>query len=46
MFLNVREQVVGHIGFEPMTSALSRRHSEPTELMTRECKSNQIQCIA
>ena len=26
---------VGHTGFEPVTSALSRRHSEPTELMTR-----------
>ena len=25
---------VGHTGFEPVTSAMSRRHSEPTELMT------------
>ncbi len=25
---------VGHIGFEPMTSALSRQRSKPTELMT------------
>ena len=26
--------LVGHIGFEPMTSALSRQRSKPTELMT------------
>ena len=26
---------MGHTGFEPVTSALSRRHSEPTELMTQ-----------
>lgn len=27
--------VVGHTGFEPVTSALSRQRSKPTELMTR-----------
>ncbi|MEL6917268.1 MAG: hypothetical protein AAFO99_06015 [Bacteroidota bacterium] len=28
--------VVGHTGFEPVTSALSRQRSKPTELMDQE----------
>ena len=30
----VWEKPVGHTGFEPVTSALSRQRSKPTELMT------------
>ena len=36
-------KIVGDIGFEPMTSALSRRHSKPTELISQEGK--YIKCI-
>ncbi len=31
-----REKYVGHTGFEPVTSALSRQRSKPTELMTHK----------
>ena len=37
---------MGHTGFEPVTSALSRRHSEPTELMTqKDSKINKLVLI-
>lgn|GEM_PF-5564444 len=29
-----KKKEVGHTGFEPVTSALSRQRSKPTELMT------------
>ncbi len=39
----MKGKCVGHTGFEPVTSALSRQRSKPTELMTlRSVKYRQI----
>lgn len=35
--LKINKFTVGHTGFEPVTSALSRQRSKPTELMTLIC---------
>ncbi len=34
----MRDFFVGHTGFEPVTSALSRQRSKPTELIPRTTK--------